>query len=368
MQKEWNLLERLEGHDRSMDLLSGTFWIGAAIGAGASLIGGLIGQSSKKKQEERNIRDQRNTDAANHRRVVEMNADVRRRAEAAAAVPIVTSGWERIASSVDVEGMMAAAEKAGFNPVTWLRNGGLAAYARTSRDYSESVTGSRAMEAALAGSEIYQQGQAYQRTAPTQGEVFGNALAQFGSGVSEFLTQQQQNAFQMQLLNAQLQGNNRASAQRAYQQQRSGGNSPGAVRSLTSMPVSQLVGSLVSNAGSGALSEKKAPIPDLWVPMRDNSVSGGGRVVWVANPDVADSEQLTAALAASVGGTIQAPYNQQGPRQPTIDNRVKVQLINPVITQPGGGATLGDVAGYLSSIYRNYLQPQPKSIWGDTSW
>lgn len=356
MEKEWDLLKRLEGHDHAMELLAGTHFLGALIGAGASLVGGLFGASSKRKQERQNAKAKQKNDEANLKRVLEMNADVRARAEAAASQPIVTT------NDVDVEAMMAGAAKAGFNPVTWLRNGGLAAYARSK------VTGSGAMEAALAGQTIFQAGDPIPKTAPTNGEVFGNALSQLGGGISDYMGQQQQNAFQMQLLNAQLDGNNRAAARRAA----SGNNSPNFMRSLSGgIPLKGLAGSYTTSRGSSAISGKLGAngIPNMWIDVIDNSEQGKGKVIKVINPDLGDSEQLLAGIGASTYYSAQRPVvnmNIWGQ-----DYGQAARSAGPL--GPGGmklnapSATLGDVSAALSNIFQTYLGSKPKSIWG-TSW
>lgn len=176
------------------------------VSGGASLIGGLFSMSSQKKRDRANAEAARKANEANEARVNKMNADVRARAERAAAVPIVTN--QQTSGSVDVAGMMAGAEAAGFNPVTWLRNGGMQAYAKTSS--SSQLWNSQLMDAALAGSTIFQESAPPMQTAQGVGEVIGNALTTGASAWVNEASQERQNQFQMAMLGAQLQGANRS--------------------------------------------------------------------------------------------------------------------------------------------------------------
>lgn len=343
--KEWSLVEKLEGIDHARDLLSETMFLGSLITGGASLISGFLGMKGKEDQRKKDLRDQATRNQLNYDLIAAMNADVRARAEAAAKVPIVTTGSDVSTSSVDIAAMMKGAEASGFNPVTFLRNGGLAAYAKSTRNYTESVTGSRAMEAALAGSEIFQHGAApSQMSVPSMGEVFGNALTTGAGQYVSDMNQQQQNNFQMQLMNAQLQGNNR----RAAQYQATGGKYG---TRFGDAPKAYLQGPYQNSGGptGGAASlGSKSKVPDLYMPYIDNSASGGGKTVWLPNPDIADSEQLAAALAGTSWGNVKQP---QAPTY--IDQRKSVQFVNPAFATPGRpqGATLGDIGNALSKYF-----------------
>lgn len=363
-----DLHERLE-NSTAMNLIANTEFLGALIGGAASLVGGLFGKSSADKKDRQNARNQQKNDEANRKRVEAMNADVRARAEAAAKVPIVTttSGFDKsrviTSGSVDIAAMMAAAEKSGFNPVTFLRNGGMAAYAKsvtdTDRKYGETqtVTGAHAMDAALAGQQIFQSAAPYQNQAPGYGEVFGNALTTGANLWVQDYNQKQQNAFQMQLMNAQLAGNNRAADRRAA----SGGNSPrGGGSGFGTVPKAYLTGSYETAAGVASLASK-TKLPELWKDYWDQS---NNRVVRLPNPDIADSEQVTAALAGSAYAGAKQPVTN-------IDNRkqgtVNLHIVNPTSSQPGmpGSATLGDIGNALSKYFEPWWNNQP--IPG-TSW
>lgn len=246
--------------------------LGALISGGASLISGLFGMSSAKKRDRENARRQAESDARNEARVDAMNKDVRARAERAAAVPIITTS--KSTGSVDIAAMMAGAEKAGFNPVTWLRNGGMQAYAINNN--VQTTENSQLMDAALAGSTLFQGSPPTPSTAPGIGEVIGNALTTGASQWVREAEQDRQNNFQMQLLNAQLTG----------AQTRGAGGS----RSFYT-PTAYLTGTNVKTARNSAVLGGKSLLEDLYVPYRDNSATGGGRTVWLPNPKIADSEQ-----------------------------------------------------------------------------
>lgn len=121
-------------------------FLGAVLGIGASILGGL----SKKKQA------QKAADAA---------------AEAA-KVPMVTDSDTQ--HKVDLLGMNAAAIEAGYNPLTLLRSGGLAAFTHS---FSKSTTtGHNAMAAAQA-----------QGAVPSTGSIIMGSLADGLSSVAQNL-------------------------------------------------------------------------------------------------------------------------------------------------------------------------------------
>lgn len=104
---------------------------------------------------------------------------------------------------VDVRTMMKDAEKAGFNPVTWLNSGAMSFYSTASR-----------MDVARTGVEAATNKQVYQRAepavappAPSTGSVITGGISQ---GVQAWMSAQQQadqNEFQMQMLEKQIAAN-----------------------------------------------------------------------------------------------------------------------------------------------------------------
>lgn len=363
--------------------------LGSLIAGGASLLSGLGGLFGGRKRDKENAaRQQANDDFnqletakynhLNRADVIAMNAAVRARAEKAAKVPIVTttqhgkvvtkdSGFTEntthSAGRVDWKTMMADAEKAGFNPVTWLQGGAMAAYTRlgastvrrsaststtTQGDDVTTVTGSGAMDAALAGQYIpspalFQKGTPAQSTAPTIGEVLGNAIS---AGASQFVSDlgvRNSENFQREMVNQQLQGVNRSGI--------GGGRSFYVPHTTTSGGVTQRTGG------------KPTGPANLYVPYIDNSKTGGGRTIWLPNPDIADSEQIAAAIAAS-GGYAYVDANQQAPWVDVPD------LINKGVDWVGGA-----LAGFITSPgtprTRSHINPPAPRAFerpGNESW
>lgn len=194
--------------------------LGAAIAAGASLIGGLFGRSDAKKQARKEEKAIRAANEAAKATADLMNRQVRARADAAALVPVATERESVSAGGMDMTRFLADAEKGGFNPLTYLRSGAASLYATQETADWSCTTGERAMDAALAGQHMPNlQPVISQTRVPGVGEVLGNALT---TGANQFLSDlsvKQNNEFQMQLLNRQLAGANSAGA---YSGSRSG--------------------------------------------------------------------------------------------------------------------------------------------------
>lgn len=175
--------------------------LGAALSFGSSFLSGLFGKSGAKKRAEEEKRAIDEANRINQGRATAMNRDVRIRADLASKKPIVTKSVSGLAH------MTHDAIVNGYNPLTVLRAGGLAGYNTTT------VTGSTAMDAALAGQHIATfQPLISQTQVPSTGEVLGNALQ---SGVGTFqnmMSTQQAQQFQADLVQMQLEGSNWNSA------------------------------------------------------------------------------------------------------------------------------------------------------------
>lgn len=255
--------------------------LGAAIAAGASLISGLFGRSSAKKQAKKEEEAIRRANDQATALAQQMNKEVRARADAAALVPVQTSkehaegGVSSTRGGVDMAAFMAAAEDYGFNPLTFLRSGALSLFATSETEdvrWSDDficTTGESAMEAALSGQHMPSLQPVIASTrVPGVGEVLGNALQ---AGTNQYLSdmsQDQQNAFQMDLLNRQLAGSAR----------------PGSYSGPRSayVPTASLNGSVT----------KTNEIPELWITVRDNNPNSPtfGQTFLVPNPDMPDAE------------------------------------------------------------------------------
>lgn len=154
-------------------------FLGALLGAGASLVSGLFGRSDAKKKEKA------------QKKQTQQAIDMALEAE---KVPVITE----TSSSIDIAKMRNEAEKAGFNPLSVLRAGGLSGYINT---YNK-VTGEKAGLAAqlLAGSPVPE-------PAPSLGSVFAGALSTGVSLYNDYAAKVADSNLQRDLQSAYLQGN-----------------------------------------------------------------------------------------------------------------------------------------------------------------
>lgn len=261
---------------------------GGLLSAGASLISGLFGRDSAKKQQqlERDL---------NYEAYLAQKHDAEReneyyinRADSAARIPVLTKEHSNVVTydrttedetitrqgGVDMGSFIKAAEGYGFNPLTFLRSGALALFSndtttrkltrggftQTVSDGYTETTGEHAMEAALVGfgnrpifESIVDKGMT---RVPSTGEVFGNALV---AGTNQYLNasaQQDQNNFQCGLVQMQLDAAQRRDAQRYG-------------RSFYTPVSYQTGGTSVSTAGKGAGTPTQPGSPGggyTWLP------------------------------------------------------------------------------------------------------
>lgn len=101
--------------------------LAAGLSAGASLLSGLGASSSARSQQRRQQANDEFARTWNQHEIQRQNEANRALGRELLEVPEL----EETSSSVDIETMMADAQRAGFNPVTWLQSGALAAYSRT---------------------------------------------------------------------------------------------------------------------------------------------------------------------------------------------------------------------------------------------
>lgn len=106
-----------------------------ALSFGGSLISGLGAKQASAKQGRLQMMADANARAENERQLAVVNEARERLGREMLAVPEEEYSASSSRSSsrgwVDTDAMMAAAERSGFNPVTWLNAGGMAAYARS---------------------------------------------------------------------------------------------------------------------------------------------------------------------------------------------------------------------------------------------
>lgn len=321
--------------------------LGALIAGGVSLLGGLFGRSSAKKQAKKEEDAIRKANDIATAQAAQMNKEIRARADAAALVPVQTSREHAEMShrqgGVDMGAFMAAAENYGFNPLTFLRSGALSLFANESsvlmsEDWT-CTTGERAMEAALSGTYLPQlQPVISQTKVPGMGDVLAGALQSGANQYLSDLSQQQNNDFQMELLNAKLAGANRA------------GSSTGS-RSFY-QPQAFLSGSV----SSGSLKPK---YPDLMVGYRDNRPNSPtyGQIVYAPSSDLSPEAWAGMGMMGSRG------------------NDLYDVVLDPTGGRPGGpgGPTVtpgGFTDRVLNQIYSGWssVPSLDYRASGDTSW
>ena len=117
------------------------------LSAAGSLISGLGAARASKRQTNIQIWEARRAEELNDARMKEVNATRERLGREMLTIPETRSQRLDNYSYVDVDGMMAAAERSGFNPVTWLQAGGMQAYTRTGSYSYEERTGHNVADA-----------------------------------------------------------------------------------------------------------------------------------------------------------------------------------------------------------------------------
>lgn len=297
--------------------------LGALIAGGASLLSGLFGQSSAKKQARKEEKAIAAANAQAQLMADDMNRQARLRADAAALVPVQSERENATTSvsqgGVDMAGFMSAAEEYGFNPLTFLRSGALSLFARTeSATHSvdwECTTGERAMEAAQAGQYIPQLSPVISQTkVPSIGEVFGNALT---TGVNQYLGDaQRQRDFQNDMALAQLRGANRYSGapiERSFYGPAAFSSGGG---TKTVNPALWNIGMIPEMApGYENVGWSGNDVPKMYKAVIDNSPYGKGRVIQMVDQDVVPDLEVIGSGAAVSTSTAWQNY-LDGWRQP----------------------------------------------------
>ncbi|RWM79350.1 MAG: hypothetical protein E5X86_12615 [Mesorhizobium sp.] len=165
-------------------------------------------------------------------------------------------GDETTTSQINYKDMVKDAEAAGFNPLTAIRNGGSAGYTQTSHPGLSS------------------------------GAFIADAIGKIGNVIASHDPMAEQTAkLEYQIRQETLRNLQADTAARLR-------------ASIGGVPVS--AGATVVRQ-AGGLSPKPAPIPDLYTPWRDNSVEGGGRVIYLPNADLPEGEQMLVPTLGIVG-------------------------------------------------------------------
>jgi len=187
-----------------------------------SLAQGFFANKSAKSTQKRAKAEKEASDARNRTAIDQVNITNNNLGKQLLKVPEITTTTGSITNrsvsssrnSVDISGMMQAAEEAGFNPVTFLQNGGLQAYLRNDTestdtqsfdDYQVKRTGHNAVAAfQLRSPQVYQETPAPTMHVPHMGEAFANAgAAAFNQYRADAVRADAQD-FQRELMNTQL--------------------------------------------------------------------------------------------------------------------------------------------------------------------
>lgn len=207
---------------------------------GASLLGGFGAASAQRKRDMANVRAVATANYVNASRATKLNNELRQRADKAAKVPVVTTTkygrTDTVSGDVDTDAFLSQAAKMGVNPLTLIRSGSLGLYGRTKSVSSGqdvvTTTGERAMDAALAGQNIYFDQANTLLGAPPQttGQILGGGLSDGLGAYSQIASQDAQNAFQLKYLQQQTSSQMRLqSMQRAVMGAVAGGVTGGGV-------------------------------------------------------------------------------------------------------------------------------------------
>lgn len=211
-----------------------------ALAQGAvSALGGIASGNAAAKQSRLAMIQHAMTEKANREAIDGANFVNREFGANLLATPLNHQVSSEVKGSVDYEGLMKAAEASGINPITFIRNGGLAAFAKQNTSHSELTTGHNAAAAYQLMSPTIFQGSAgpQQVLGDNASAIWGGVQAGLNTFMDQFNRQNTQN-FQMDLLNRQLQG------QQANTMLRNSFYTPGFATS----------GSIRTSAGTGGLS------------------------------------------------------------------------------------------------------------------
>ncbi|QCS37302.1 hypothetical protein [Tortoise microvirus 82] len=168
----------------------------AGLGAAGSIFSGISGRNAAKKTQKLQIEAANFANAYNRDQVKAYNAKGLKASKELAATPEITTQSTSTESSVNIEGMMKAAEAAGINPITFIRNGGLQAYAKNSGWDVTTRSGHNAVAAAqLRMGTMHQISATPISHVPGAGEAVGQGISQFAGAAGNYFNQQSAQAF-----------------------------------------------------------------------------------------------------------------------------------------------------------------------------
>lgn len=166
---------------------------------------------------------------------------------ASSAIPVIGKlfgGDDKSSGRIDLKALVRDAERAGFNPLTVLRNGGAAGYQQTHHPALSTAT------------------------------VIGEALGNVGVTLANYDPHADEKRQAERLLfDAQLEN----------------------IQADTGLKMRSL--NIPTKAGDQTVRK----IPDLYSPWIDNSAGGAGKTVWLPNADLPDIEQMPVPALGSVG-------------------------------------------------------------------
>lgn len=184
----------------------------AGIGAAGSIFAGLSGRSAAKKTQKLQVQADQFAKAHNEAEIKFRNKQRLRLAKQIKNTKEVTTEKttgtntrsSTTASSFDADAMLKAAEASGINPITFLRNGGMAAFIRTKTDeadtYGTTVTTTRKGHNAVAAANMALRDLDLHNPTPIShvpgaGEAIGQGISQFANAAGDIAARQDAQAF-----------------------------------------------------------------------------------------------------------------------------------------------------------------------------
>lgn len=312
----------------------------AGLSAAGSLLGGIgAKQASAKQARLQSIQDAIAREA-NEKTLREVNAKRESLGRELLTVPEEHESSSESGNWVDVDGMMAAAERAGFNPVTWLNAGGMQAYQQAWTRSSTRSVGHNAADAFKLMTPDYSLAQASQ--VPQQHSMlsaFGGALT---AGANAFGTQYRADqSYDVQM----------ARLMAGTANQGMGLSTNNGLSTALSFGGGGVGGTGAVSSKSGAVSD--LPYPANWKPGDVNVTNPGGR--WFVDSTVADAE----AYEARYGDVAQEVAGASNLFQDTIRAVTGKTLRDWGIS---AGMNIGDYAtksdnSYLGTVARWWNSP-----------
>lgn len=255
-----------------------------AISGGMSLMSGIGARNSSAKQGRLQMIEDGRMDALNQERLAVMNRQREALGREMLTVEEKTTDetWQTNSHELDIDAFMAAGEKAGFNPVTWLNSGALSMFSTQVTQNGGTVTkqGHNAADAfKLMAPDAYYGTPTQIPKVPDMLEVFGNAGTAALGTFKDLYKMQSSQDFQSSMLDRQL----TAMAQR----QMGGGSTLGGGSFGSSVTMGGRAGSSTGLSG-GKNAANTNPYPASW-ERGDVNVTNSERK-WLVDKNVADTQ------------------------------------------------------------------------------